>query len=78
MNTLSDESVADANGCTCLDKTPRTSLEHGRQCPIRISFYGAPGEWGVGFYGELRITVDGRKFEYTGPTWVPIFTEDNE
>lgn len=55
--------------CGC-SGVPRPALEHQSWCPLRLSFFGAPSEWGVAKYGEKR-TYKGVIYEY-GITWKPI------
>lgn len=57
--------------CEC-SGFPRISFEHDIDCPIRVGFFGAPIEWGVGEYGEIRINGD-QIFIYSGPTWSRVF-----
>ena len=56
-------------GCQGL---PRPTLEHNVNCPRRLSFWGAPSEWGVGKYGEKRV-YQGSVFVYTSVSWRPTF-----
>ena len=57
---------------SCCKGHPRPALEHNTNCPIRLGFYGAPCEWGVGKIGEKRI-YQNRVFEYTYMSWYPTF-----
>lgn len=66
--------IADDNGCTCIEKRPRTALEHDKSCPVRVTFYGAPAKWGVGLFGEERVDHNGQSFVYQGPSWQPVYT----
>lgn len=47
---------------------PRPALEHNTSCPIRLGFWGAPSEWGVGKYNEKRV-YQGSVFVYTSMSW---------
>jgi hypothetical protein len=55
--------------CTCLDKTPKPSMEHERNCPIRINFFGCPCIYDGDELGQIWISDDGRKFEWTEDGW---------
>lgn len=54
--------------CGC-DGEPRPSLEHNKNCPLRLSFFGAPAEWGVGKYEEKRI-FGKSVYVYTEMSWI--------
>jgi hypothetical protein len=51
----------------------KPALEHKQFCPYRLSFYGAPPEWGVGSPDEIRI-YNGTAYKFTY-TWFPMFEE---
>ena len=53
--------------CECGGEA-RISFEHNIDCPYRVGFFGAPIEWGVGEYGEIRVNKD-KVWIYTGQTW---------
>jgi hypothetical protein len=57
--------------CEC-GEPPRIAFEHNIDCPRRVGFFGAPIEWGVGEYGDIRNDVD-RIFIYSGQTWTRLF-----
>jgi len=61
--------------CECGGE-PRPSLYHNKNCPKKLSFYGAPYEWGVGFYNEKR-RYKGLVYKYTY-TWEPIYSLKKE
>ena len=57
----------------CCSKENFPALEHDNGCPQRISFYGAPSEWGLGMRGQVR--QHGEKYfiwEMGIQTWKPI------
>lgn len=61
--------------CGC-NGHPRPAMEHNKECKCRLTFFGAPAEWGVGSMNEIRY-VDNMFFIYKH-TWEPIFLTDAE
>jgi hypothetical protein len=62
--------------CGCPGE-PRPALEHNESCIRRLTFFGAPFEWGIGKVGEKRVSL-GRVFEYTCMSWRPTFDNIKE
>ena len=56
--------------CKCLNKN-KPALEHDKDCPKRLSFFGAPAEWGVVNFGDVK-TYNNNVFVYTELTWMLI------
>lgn len=54
--------------CGC-EGHPRPALEHNKKCPLRLSFFGAPKEWGMGKYEERRL-FNKQVFVYTEMSWI--------
>jgi len=54
--------------CRCGGQ-PRIAFEHNINCPRRLSFYGAPWQWGVGKNGEIRMDHNKNYFHFSY-TWV--------
>ena len=53
---------------------PRPALEHPNLgCPVRLSFYGAPPEWGVGRPGEVRWAMRFYVWNSGQLTWSPLY-----
>jgi len=49
--------------CRCGGQ-PRIAFEHNINCPRRLSFYGAPWQWGVGKNGEIRMDHNKNYFHF--------------
>lgn len=60
--------------CGC-DGDDRPVLEHNIECKHRLTFFGAPDNWGPGKYNEIRFNK-GRFFIY-GYTWMEVIDKND-